>query len=277
LTKSIKELAIKHKFEVFIPYGEKINKIGIKRTEFICSGNDLLKKDLKNTCTFFLEFLTNELGKYYLANYNNAHNHPITTMLTKPKLTTPIKNIIKNHGQNFTSTQKLSEFLNKEYKIKSDYQQVYSEQAKIHREQYGQVSEDAQKLLELIQERSTLGLCNYKYQINEKNELKSLLYFSNNMEKIFESFHDVMIIDSTLNKNRFDVPLVNFIGIDNYGKSRIICIALISNEQQTSYEFIFDAFLKQMKTVPDVVFIDEDPTMIAGYFLFYNFCLKILI
>lgn len=66
------------------------------------------------------------------------------------------------------------------------------------------------------------------------------------------------------------MPLVNFIIIDSYGKSRIISIALLSNEQQISYEFIFEAFLKKMKRTPDVLFVDEDYRIINGKFFFFN-------
>ena len=90
------------------------------------------------------------------------------------------------------------------------------------------------------------------------------------MEDTYKRFSDVMILDSTLNTNQFNMPLVNFVVIDNYGKSRIVCIALLSNERQGSYEWLFDSFLKKMLVAPDLIYIDEDLSIVNGYFFYQN-------
>lgn len=187
LVKKIKELAIKHNFKIFIPYGEKVNKLGVKKTEFSCSLKLVLKDEEYLACPFFLEFLTDDFGKYYLSNYCNEHNHAINLISKKDQLNTPIKDIIKSHGTNFASTQKLVDHLNKEYNLQATYHQIYYQQSKIHIDIYGQIEEDAENLFKLIKERSNLGLCKYDFQVNENNELITLLYFSNNMETLFAS------------------------------------------------------------------------------------------
>ena len=67
------------------------------------------------------------------------------------------------------------------------------------------------------------------------------------------------------------MPLVNFVAIDEYGKSRIVCIALLSNEKKSSYEWLFDSFLKTMKVIPNLIYIDEDSSIINGFFFFTFF------
>jgi len=90
------------------------------------------------------------------------------------------------------------------------------------------------------------------------------------MVEIAGDFGDVIIIDSTYGKNRFDMVIVNFVCIDAFGKSRIIGFGLLSCEEVESYIWIFEKFLNIQKLIPNVIYSDEDKSIISGlHFYFY--------
>ena len=155
LVKKIKVSAQDHNFKVYLPNGEKINKNGEKKTSFFCNG---LKSN--KTCPFFIEFKTNALGKY-IFKYDDKHNHSISTGFKSNMINTPIKEVIADLTGNFSSTKKLTEFLNKKYQIDTNYQQVYYHQTKLQREKWGETSEDTKNLLKFVKSENSKGLCKY--------------------------------------------------------------------------------------------------------------------
>ena len=62
------------------------------------------------------------------------------------------------------------------------------------------------------------------------------------MKKLYLKYYDVLLIDSSLEKNRFNMPMVNFVCIDNLGFSRIVAFGLLSDEKQDSYEWLLSKF-----------------------------------
>lgn len=60
------------------------------------------------------------------------------------------------------------------------------------------------------------------------------------MKQSYKDYHDILILDTTFKTNRFNMPLVLIVGIDNNGKNIIIGFALISKDDSESYEWIFN-------------------------------------
>jgi len=158
----------------------------------------------------------------------------------------------------------LKSHINKKFQASATYHQVYylENLAKINK--YGIASEDAKNLMKLIINEFDMGICDYFYKVNHKNKLVGLIYISKTMKEIFTKFHDVLIIDSTLGKNRFNIPVVNFIAIDNNGSSWIIAFGLIEDETEESYHWLFVGFLEIMECSPEIIYIDEQQSIING-------------
>jgi len=61
-------------------------------------------------------------------------------------------------------------------------------------------------------------------------KLNRLLWMSPVQRALYESFHDVVILDTTSNTNQFQMMLCIIVIIDNYFKMRIIASAIIKDE-----------------------------------------------
>ena len=65
----------------------------------------------------------------------------------------------------------------------------------------------------------------FNYKCDAKSEFESAIFLSKCMLLYSKCFLDIVIIDSTYSRNRFNLPLVNIIGINNYGKNIMLAFA----------------------------------------------------
>jgi len=54
-----------------------------------------------------------------------------------------------------------------------------------------------------------------------------------------EYFLDIVIIDTTYKRNRFNLPLVSVIGINNLEQNILLAFGFLNDETTTSYEWFF--------------------------------------
>lgn len=83
-------------------------------------------------------------------------------------------------------------------------------------------------------------------------------------------FLDIVIVDSTYRRNRFNLPLVNVIGINNYGQNVMLAFSLLSNETTEDYKWLFSELKKIWGNNKPVNFIiDGCDAMKKGFFFFF--------
>ena len=97
---------------------------------------------------------------------------------------------------------------------------------------FGKPTEDAQRLLEklLILEHRDMGTV--KFQKNSSMKLRTLLWISKRMKNLFNVFYDIVVIDSTFKKNRFNMHIIDFVGVNNNGHNILFGFALMEKSQK---------------------------------------------
>ena len=81
---------------------------------------------------------------------------------------------------------------------------------------------------------------------------------------LYESFHDVIILDTTSNTNQFQMILCVIVIIDNHFKTRIIASAIIEDETLDTFRWILGTLFKETGISPEVIFTDSDPSLISA-------------
>jgi hypothetical protein len=86
----------------------------------------------------------------------------------------------------------------------------------------------------------------------DSNRLKGLLIACPESIQYLQSHHDVLLIDKTYSTNRFDMPLMDIIGVDHNNKSFFIAFAFafLPDQTEDSYRWA----LAQMKTILDLIY-----------------------
>ena len=93
---------------------------------------------------------------------------------------------------------------------------------------------------------------------NDSNDkFQQTLYISNWMIKLSEYFLDIVIIDTMYKRNRFNLPLVNIIGIDNSGHNILLVFGLLTNKKTESYTWLFRELKSAWKKNPLNVITDD--------------------
>ncbi|KAM1513674.1 hypothetical protein ACFX1Z_025077 [Malus domestica] len=90
----------------------------------------------------------------------------------------------------------------------------------------------------------------YVVDLNEKGCLRNLFWADARTRVAYGYFNDVVSIDTKCVENKFEVPLVSFIGVNHHGQSVLLGCGLIASETVESYTWLFRAWLTCMMGRP---------------------------
>lgn len=83
----------------------------------------------------------------------------------------------------------------------------------------------------------------YVADINEKGCLRNLFWASARARVAYGYFGDVVTIDTTCLTNKYEVPLISFVGVNHHGQSVLLGCGLLAGETIESYTWLFRAWL----------------------------------
>ena len=140
-----------------------------------------------------------------------------------------IQEIDKVKGR-FKTYEDIREYVNEKYQTSFDYNQIVYQVNKLLRKNFGIPTEDANLFITELEKdvKSNGGF--YEIELSDCNKLQKVVYVSSTMLLYAQSFLDIILVDATYCRNRFNLPLVNLCGISNYGKTIMLGFALMNNE-----------------------------------------------
>ena len=220
------------------------------------------KKDINEPrCKFFLSFEEKD-GKNKLIEYNNKHSHKLDHK-GKSQIRRSIEADMDILREKTRSTSATKDVINAKHNSQFSYHDIYYLEKKSSVSKNGKPADDAKNLIKLLNERKERG-DDFKYSANQNNQLKRLLYIPKFGREGFWKFYDVMVIDSTLKTNRFNMAFVNLIGINNNGENLPFGFGLVSTETEENYSWPLDRFQDVMGRSPKLIMSDECPSITAG-------------
>ena len=81
-------------------------------------------------------------------------------------------------------------------------------------------------------------------------------------------FLDFILVDATYRRNRFNLALVNILGVNNYGKNVLLAFGLLSAETKENYIWLFSKLrIAWGIRLPNNIITDEDESIRQGLFL----------
>jgi len=97
---------------------------------------------------------------------------------------------------------------------------------------------------------------------------------SKRMKLLLDHFSDVIIIDASHGTNRFNLPFLDIVVINNYGQTCLSYFSLLSNHQFSSFQWSLQKFKSQLKKMPKVIFSDDEEALRKGKLncLFIKLC-----
>ncbi|CAL1392297.1 unnamed protein product [Linum trigynum] len=122
---------------------------------------------------------------------------------------------------------------------------------------------DAKFLLDFLTQMQSLN-SNFFYavDIGDDLRLKNLLWVNAKGRHDYVNFCDVVSLDATYMRNKYKMPLVLFVGVNQHYQFLLLGCALISDESSATYSWLIQNWLRAMGgRVPTVIITDQDKTL----------------
>jgi hypothetical protein len=226
------------------------------------------KPSRKVGCKFHIHLHCAETGGVELLKVHDEHNHPLLqdTGIFHPKYRR-LSPEMKESIQLFTSAgslnariqrQLLKAMNNDKTVINKD---INNEIQKVKKQQR-RIEGDAAALIKLLQHEKEMdpGMI-LDWDVTEHNELTRVMWMSSNQVLLWLKYHDVIVCDTTSSTNRWKMPLLLLVIVDNHNRTRIACQAIICNETADSFKWVLEQVKDKVKCAPRVVLSDADPSI----------------
>ncbi|KAL9244694.1 hypothetical protein vseg_018445 [Gypsophila vaccaria] len=90
----------------------------------------------------------------------------------------------------------------------------------------------------------------YITDLNDEGLIRNVFWIDSRARASYRYFGDVVAIDTTCLSNKYEIPLVAFIGINHHGRFILLGCALIAEETVETYVWLFRAWLTCMSGRP---------------------------
>ena len=123
---------------------------------------------------------------------------------------------------------------------------------------------DAGELIALLSKKKAESDYFFDFQLDSDHRLKSVFWSSPVQILLARRFCDVLIFDNTYKTNRWNMPLAIFCIVDEFNRTRIVGVGLVSDETEESFAWVLEAFKRSCGVSPSVVFTDADVALDAA-------------
>ncbi|XP_012836749.1 PREDICTED: protein FAR1-RELATED SEQUENCE 5-like [Erythranthe guttata] len=122
---------------------------------------------------------------------------------------------------------------------------------------------DAAELIRYFKNKSNEdALFYWDFQVDENNRMCNFFFRDGRCRLDYEVFGDVLSIDTTYKTNKYNLICAPFTGINHHKNNVMFGLAFMSNETESSFQWLFSTFLESMGgKQPESVFTDQCQAM----------------
>ncbi|XP_061359450.1 protein FAR1-RELATED SEQUENCE 5-like [Gastrolobium bilobum] len=227
------------------------------------------RRDTRTDCSAMFQIkLVNGLWK--VEKFNDSHNHPLINTPSKVtkfsshndlRRSDFTKSIVsKLYGEGLTSSKisKVVNAMNKEVNITLDQiSTIISSQRK------NNVGRECQGIIKHFQKKSAHDGCFYfDMQLAEDGTLRSVFWADGRSRASYGQFGEVLVFDVTYKTNKFKFPFAPFVGVNHHGQSILFAAALLEDETEATFTWLFEQFrICMFEKSPVAIITDQDKAM----------------
>ena len=180
------------------------------------------------------------------------------------KFTRQIDNEINLLKGKMKTMKSLTKYINKKFRTNFPVYRIQYRAEKFLKETYGQPDDDADRFIELARKDTRENGGSFFLRQDANDKLIYFLYVSKAMTDLSKKFLDLVIIDSTYKRNRFNLLIVNVLGVNNLGQNILLAFGLLTNEKKESYDWIMQKLKGVWGGDPLNIICDECPSINGG-------------
>jgi hypothetical protein len=235
------------------------------------------KRDRKSQrcgCHFFIRASLNDTnGLWCIINMDLTHNHQMVDeshrlfMSNERVIPEDVKQqiaLLHRAGVNVPTIRAIlkEKFGDQAIWVYSDiYNFIYKLEGSLEKRELD--SEEFVKILEQFKGDNAEFF--YYADINENTKrLERVIWMFPEQRMNYSRFSDVIVFDNTYKTNRFQMPFGIFTGVNNYGHSICFAGALMIDETEDNFVWIFTKFLEMVNHHAPLVFLTDDDRAISN-------------
>ncbi|XP_052622639.1 protein FAR1-RELATED SEQUENCE 5-like [Lactuca sativa] len=230
------------------------------------------RRDVRTGCQAKLRITRQEDGKWLMDSLNDTHNHDLTMTHTKVMKhrshsnfhrSIEGKSLMVQFGQEGLKPSQIKKAVNtmKTANVadvtSKQCADVLSKHQKQHRgkEFYGLIKHFQDKTLVDSDQYFVMDLSDDGYPRN-------IFWADGRSRDAYTKFRDVVVFDVTYMTNKFKMPFAPFTGVNHHGQFILFGGALLENEKEETFKWLFEHFLKCMfGKYPQTIITDQDKAM----------------
>ena len=86
----------------------------------------------------------------------------------------------------------------------------------------------------------------FEYMLDKEGHLNRMFWCDSQSHHDYEDFGDMLVFDSTYKMNRYGMPFIPFVGLNNHRKTTVFGCAIVSDETEETYVWLLQTFLRSM-------------------------------
>ncbi|XP_023758233.3 protein FAR1-RELATED SEQUENCE 5-like [Lactuca sativa] len=250
------------------------NKEGFKWMDKNASSENEKKRrrDVRTGCQAKLRITRQEDGKWLMDSLNDTHNHDLTMTHTKVMKHRSHSNFHRSiegkslmvlFGQAGLKPSQIKKAVNtmKIAKVADVTSKQCDDVLSKHRKQHR--GKEFYGLIKHFQDKTLVDSDQYFVEdLSDDGYPRNIFWADGRSRDVYTKFRDVVVFDVTYMTNKFKMPFAPFTGVNHHGQSILFGGALLENEKEGTFEWLFEHFLKCMfGKYRQAIITDQDKAM----------------
>ena len=84
----------------------------------------------------------------------------------------------------------------------------------------------------------------FEHTVDAEGRLQNLFWCDSQSRRHYLDYGDVVVFDSTYKMNRYGMPFIPFVGLNNHRYTTVFACAIVSDETEATYVWLLNTFLK---------------------------------
>ncbi|XP_011080506.1 protein FAR1-RELATED SEQUENCE 3 [Sesamum indicum] len=242
--------------------------------EFLCSG-DGLKKRPGERCRAMLKIELRGENKWIVTKLGKEHTHPVLShgevhyLNPRRHFTAKMNSVVESHqGVNIVPTGVMYASMDGNHvppemnhvgksmslpESNHTFKNTGSLSYMTRHPRRRTLARDAQDLLDYFKkmQAENPGFY-YAIQLDEENRMANAFWADARSRAAYSHFGDAVIMDTIYRRNEYTVPFAPFTGVNHHGQKIMFGCALLLDESEATYVWLFQTFLTAMNDRPPV-------------------------
>ena len=84
----------------------------------------------------------------------------------------------------------------------------------------------------------------FEHTVDDEGRLKNLFWCDSQSRRDYVDYGDVTVFDNTYRMNRYGMPFIPFVGLNNHCCTTMFGCAIVSDEMEDTYVWLLQTFLR---------------------------------